>query len=260
MGKPLISNLIVYSVLVLTVSAAAAEEGNDCGYSAAVNSATDLKYKIVAIFSTLIVGVFGICLPIFGVDVDGIIYALVKHFGAYVMGLPSVIYILPDARASLTSSCIGDFPMTAVVIARAAAFLTMIESKSFASALMNRSHDRASPHLSTIKPLVPAITFHHLFEGIGRGGYISKAKFELKKTLIMVIVFSLSAPVGIGIGIGVAEIYYKNGPTTLIVSGFCNAAAVGMLLFRTGVANFDFKPHSTSHMLQALGYVLLVLM
>lgn len=157
MGKPLISNLIVYSVLVLTVSVAAAEEGNDYGCSAAVNSATDLKYKIVAIFSTLIVGVFGVCLPIFGVDVDGIIYALVKHVGAYVMGLPSVIYILPDARASLTSSCIGDFPMTAVVVARAAAFLTMIESKSFASALMNRSHDRIQDHNKIGQKLVTQV-------------------------------------------------------------------------------------------------------
>ena len=138
MGKPL---TVVYLValLVLTVSAAA-EEGNDSGCSAAVNSATDLKYKIVAIFSTLIFGVFGVCLPIFGLDGDGFFYACVRQFGAYVMLLASVIYILPDATASLTSSCVGDFPMTGVVVARAAAILTMIESKSFASAFMNISH------------------------------------------------------------------------------------------------------------------------
>lgn len=87
-----------------------------------------------------------------------------------------------------------------------------------------------------------------------------QAKFDLKRTLTLVIVFSLTAPVGIGIGIGFAEIYYKNGPTMLIVSGFLNAAAAGILLFRTEVACFNYKPHSTSHMLQALGCVLLVLM
>ncbi|CAG7897836.1 unnamed protein product [Brassica rapa] len=310
MGKPL---TVVYLValLVLTVSAAA-EEGNDSGCSAAVNSATELKYKIVAIFSTLIFGVFGVCLPIFGLDLDVFFYACVRQFGAYVMGLASAIYILPDATASLTSSCIGDFPMTGVVVARAAAILTMIESKSFASAFMNRSHSEnhngddnhvdnsasqghsvsrqdhnkirqklvtqvvelgfvvhsviigialgASPNLSTIKPLIPAITFHQLFQGISLGGCISKAKFELKKTLTMVIVFSLTAPVGIGIGIGIAEIYYKNGPTTMIVSGFLHAAAAGMLLFMAGVTGYNLKPHSTLHMLKALGFVLLVLM
>ncbi|RID50169.1 hypothetical protein BRARA_H00914 [Brassica rapa] len=140
MGKPL---TVVYLValLVLTVSAAA-EEGNDsgCSAAAAVNSEKDLKYKIVAIFSTLIFGVFGVCLPIFGLDGDGFFYACVRQFGAHVMGLASVVYILPEATASLTSSCIGAFPMTGVVVARAAAIVTMIESKSFASAFMNISH------------------------------------------------------------------------------------------------------------------------
>ena len=140
MGKSLIVVYLV-ALLVLTVSAAA-EEGNDsgCSAAAAVNSAKDLKYKIVAIFSTLILGVFGVCLPIFGLDGDGFFYACVRQFGAYVMGLASVVYILPDATASLTSSCIGAFPMTGVVVARAAAIVTMIESKSFASAFMNISH------------------------------------------------------------------------------------------------------------------------
>lgn len=87
-----------------------------------------------------------------------------------------------------------------------------------------------------------------------------QVKFDLKKTLIMVIVFSLTTPVGIGIGIGVAEIYYKNGPTTLIVSGSLNAAAAGILLFMAGVTGYNLKPHSTLHMLKACGFVLLVLM
>ncbi|CAN6976946.1 unnamed protein product, partial [Brassica rapa subsp. trilocularis] len=278
MCKPL--TVVFYLVALLFIVSGAAEEGNDCGCSAAaVNSATDLKYKIVAIFSTFIVGVFGVCLPIFGLDLDGIFYASVRRFGAYVMGFSTVIYILPDAIDSLTSSCIGDFPMTGVVVAMAAAILTMIESISFASAFMNRAQDGddhkighklvtqflelgnvvhsliigialgASPNLSTIKFLIPAITFHQLLQGLRRGGCISKAKFELKKTLIMVILFSLTTPVGIGIGIGVAEIYYKSGPITLIVSGCLNAAAAGILLFVTaGNIGSNLKPHSTCHM------------
>ncbi|CAA7035029.1 unnamed protein product [Microthlaspi erraticum] len=92
----------------------------------------------------------------------------------------------------------------------------------------------ASQNVSIIKPLAAAITFHQLLLGIGRGGCISQAKFGLKKRLVMALVFCLTTPVGIGIGIGFSEIYYENGPTMLMVSGFLKAAAAGILLF-TGV-------------------------
>ncbi|XP_056844347.1 probable zinc transporter 12 [Raphanus sativus] len=88
-----------------------------------------------------------------------------------------------------------------------------------------------SPSVSTIKPLLAAITFHQLFEGFGLGGCISEAKFEIKKIWIMVLLFSLTAPAGIGIGIGVAEIYNENSPMALKVSGFLNAAAAGILIY-----------------------------
>lgn len=155
MDKPLISALIV--VLPLLVSAAAAEE-NDCfGFATAFNSATALEYKIIAIFATLIVGVFGVCFAIFGFHVDGLFFFLVKPFGSGVISVACALYILPDARKSLTSSCIGDFPMSTAVVAMSAAILTMIESKSF----MNRrnqngdrthgsvSHNKIRPNLLT---------------------------------------------------------------------------------------------------------------
>ncbi|KAF2564531.1 hypothetical protein F2Q70_00018869 [Brassica cretica] len=88
-----------------------------------------------------------------------------------------------------------------------------------------------SPSVSTIKPLLVAITFHQLFEGFGLGGCISEAKFGVKKIWIMVLFFALTAPVGIGIGIGVAEIYNENSPMALKVSGFLNASAAGILIY-----------------------------
>ncbi|ESQ31713.1 hypothetical protein EUTSA_v10005485mg [Eutrema salsugineum] len=88
-----------------------------------------------------------------------------------------------------------------------------------------------SPSVSTIKPLLAAITFHQLFEGFGLGGCISEAKFRVKKIWVMVLFFALTAPVGIGIGIGVAETYNDNSPIALKVSGFLNAAAAGILIY-----------------------------
>ncbi|EOA15094.1 hypothetical protein CARUB_v10028462mg [Capsella rubella] len=88
-----------------------------------------------------------------------------------------------------------------------------------------------SPSVSTIKPLIAAITFHQLFEGFGLGGCISEAKFKVKKIWVMLVFFALTAPVGIGIGIGVAETYNENSPMALKVSGFLNAAAAGILIY-----------------------------
>ncbi|CAA7035028.1 unnamed protein product [Microthlaspi erraticum] len=134
MGKTLISALVVYLVVVpLLVSAAAAaaeEEFYYFGFApifAASNSATALEHKMKAILATFIVGVFGVCLAIFGMD--EFFFPLLSHFGSVAMCAISILYIIPDATRSLESSRIGDFRMTRLV-AMAAAILTMIETKS----------------------------------------------------------------------------------------------------------------------------------
>ncbi|CAH2043898.1 unnamed protein product [Thlaspi arvense] len=307
--KTLISTFVLFLAIVpLLVSAA--EEENQCGGSngggSAAEKATALKYKIGAVFSILVAGVFGVCSPIFGLKSESNFFMFVKAFAAGVILATGFVHILPDATESLTSPCIGeeppwgDFPMTELV-AMAAAILTMM-IESFASGYMNRSrsgkasktlpvstggdkdehshigsaHTHASqghshgsllvplddhitlrkkivtqvlelgivvhsviigislgvsPSVSTIKPLLAAITFHQLFEGFGLGGCISEANFRVKKIWVMVLFFALTAPVGIGIGTGVAEIYNENSPMTLKVSGFLNAAAAGILIY-----------------------------
>ncbi|PHU03438.1 Zinc transporter 5 [Capsicum chinense] len=89
----------------------------------------------------------------------------------------------------------------------------------------------ASESPKTIKPLVAALTFHQLFEGMGLGGCISEARFKVKKTAIMAIFFSLTAPVGIAIGFGVSTVYSETSPTALIVEGIFNSAAAGILIY-----------------------------
>ncbi|KAG2326901.1 hypothetical protein Bca52824_009629 [Brassica carinata] len=268
------------------------------GRASAAEKATVLKYKIGAFFSILVAGVFGVCLPIFGLKSESNFFMFVKAFAAGVILATGFVHILPDATESLTSPCLGepwgDFPMTGLV-AMAGAILTML-IESFSSGCLNRSrlkkeaktlpvstdhgdkelgsaHIHASqghshgsflvpqddlrkrivtqilelgivvhsviigislgvsPSISTIKPLLAAITFHQLFEGFGLGGCISEAKFGVKKLWIMVLFFALTAPAGIAIGIGVAEIYNENSPMALKVSGFLNAAAAGILIY-----------------------------
>ncbi|CAL9244562.1 unnamed protein product [Arabidopsis halleri] len=306
--KTLISAFLLYLV-ILPILVSAAEEENECGGSSggsAAEKASALKYKIIAFFSILFAGIFGVCLPIFGLKSESNFFMFVKAFAAGVILATGFVHILPDATESLTSPCLGeelpwgDFPMTGLV-AMAASILTML-IESFASGYLNRSrlakegktlpvstggdkeehahtgsaHTHASqghshgsllvpqddhidmrkkivtqilelgivvhsviigislgvsPSVSTIKPLIAAITFHQLFEGFGLGGCISEAKFKVKKIWVMLMFFALTAPLGIGIGIGVAEIYNENSPMALKVSGFLNAAASGILIY-----------------------------
>ncbi|KAF8703770.1 hypothetical protein HU200_031861 [Digitaria exilis] len=89
----------------------------------------------------------------------------------------------------------------------------------------------ASDFPSTIRPLVPALTFHQFFEGIGLGGCIVQAKFRLKSVVAMALFFSLTTPVGVAIGIAISSVYDETSPTALIVQGLLEAAAAGILIY-----------------------------
>ncbi|KAM0888207.1 hypothetical protein ACQ4PT_028538 [Festuca glaucescens] len=84
---------------------------------------------------------------------------------------------------------------------------------------------------STVRPLVPALTFHQLFEGIGLGGCIVQAKLRLKSVVAMALIFSLTTPVGIGVGIAISSVYEETSPTALVVQGLLEAAAAGILIY-----------------------------
>lgn len=144
--KTLISAFVLFLV-ILPLLVSSAEEENECGGpdggGSAAEKATTLKYKIGAFFSILFAGVFGVCLPIFGLKSESNFFMLVKAFAAGVILATGFVHILPDATESLTSPCIGeeppwgDFPMTGLV-AMAASILTML-IESFASGYLNRS-------------------------------------------------------------------------------------------------------------------------
>lgn len=89
----------------------------------------------------------------------------------------------------------------------------------------------ASESPKAIKPLVAALTFHQLFEGMGLGGCIFQAKFRARAVTIMAIFFTLTTPIGIAIGFGVSSIYKENSPAALIVEGAFNSASAGILIY-----------------------------
>ncbi|KAK7309932.1 hypothetical protein RJT34_07074 [Clitoria ternatea] len=87
----------------------------------------------------------------------------------------------------------------------------------------------ASENPCTIRPLVAALCFHQLFEGMGLGGCILQAEYGCKMKSIMIFFFSATTPFGIGLGIGLSNVYSDTSPTSLIVEGILNAVSAGLL-------------------------------
>ncbi|TVU42364.1 hypothetical protein EJB05_08766, partial [Eragrostis curvula] len=89
----------------------------------------------------------------------------------------------------------------------------------------------ASQDVSNIKPLMIAICFHQLFEGIGLGGCITQANFKLRSIVTMVIFFCLTTPFGVLVGFGISSRYNENSPAALIVEGLLNSVGAGILIY-----------------------------
>ncbi|XP_057538411.1 fe(2+) transport protein 1-like [Amaranthus tricolor] len=83
----------------------------------------------------------------------------------------------------------------------------------------------------TIRPLVAAMCFHQLFEGMGLGGCILQAEYGMKMKAIMVAFFSATTPFGIALGLAMLNVYNENSPTALIVVGVLNATSSGLLIY-----------------------------
>ncbi|KAL4307126.1 fe(2+) transport protein 1-like [Arachis ipaensis] len=87
----------------------------------------------------------------------------------------------------------------------------------------------ASDNPCTIRPLIAALCFHQLFEGMGLGGCILQAEYGMKIKCIMVFFFSVTTPFGIALGIALSKVYTDTSPTSLIVEGVLNAVSAGLL-------------------------------
>jgi solute carrier family 39 (zinc transporter), member 1/2/3 len=83
----------------------------------------------------------------------------------------------------------------------------------------------ASQNVCTIRPLVTAMCFHQLFEGMGLGGCILQAEYNARMKVGLMTSF------GIALGLALTKVYRENSPTVLIVVGLLNAASAGLLVF-----------------------------
>ncbi|VVB12399.1 unnamed protein product [Arabis nemorensis] len=83
----------------------------------------------------------------------------------------------------------------------------------------------------TIKGLIVALCFHHLFEGMGLGGCIFQTDFKNVKKFLMTFFFTVTTPSAIFLGIALSSIYRDNSPTALITVGLLNACSAGMLIY-----------------------------
>ncbi|XP_075674599.1 zinc transporter 5-like [Castanea sativa] len=196
------------------------------------------------------------------------IYFLIKAFAAGIILATGFVHVLPDAYQSLNSPCLsenpwGKFPFMGFVAMVSAigtllmeAFaahvhgsISVLEESNSSDLVRHRIISQvlelgivvhsviigislgASESTKTIKPLVAALSFHQLFEGMGLGGCISQAKFNHRTVAIMVLFFSLTTPTGIAVGIGISKMYNVNSPTALIVQGLLLSASAGILIY-----------------------------
>ncbi|KAL6333002.1 hypothetical protein AAG906_020021 [Vitis piasezkii] len=88
----------------------------------------------------------------------------------------------------------------------------------------------ASNNTFIINPLVAALCFHQMFEGMGLGGCTFQAEYKFLKKVLMVFFFSVTTPFGIALGIALSKTYKDNSPTSLITVGLLNASSAGLLI------------------------------
>ncbi|KAL8215189.1 hypothetical protein R6Q57_004638 [Mikania cordata] len=90
-----------------------------------------------------------------------------------------------------------------------------------------------SQNRCTIKPLVAALAFHQIFEGMGLGGCIAQAGFKFGTTAYMCIMFSVTTPMGIALGMILFSMtgYDDTNPNALIMEGLLGSLSSGILIY-----------------------------
>ncbi|KAI0519862.1 hypothetical protein KFK09_007323 [Dendrobium nobile] len=123
-----------------------------------------------------------------------------------------------------------------------------------------------SQNQCTIRPLVAALAFHQIFEGMGLGGCIAQAGFGVATVGYMCLMFSVTTPIGILLGMLVFHMtgYDDSSPNALILEGLLGSLSSGILVYMAlvdliAVDFFHNKAMSSSPRLKKLSYITLVL-
>ncbi|EEE62455.1 hypothetical protein OsJ_17248 [Oryza sativa Japonica Group] len=123
-----------------------------------------------------------------------------------------------------------------------------------------------SQDVCAIRPLVVALSFHQVFEGMGLGGCIAQAGFGIATVGYMCVMFSVTTPLGILLGMAIFHMtgYDDSSPNALIIEGLLGSLSSGILVYMALVdlISLDFfhnKMMSSSNKLKKVSYVALVL-
>ncbi|XP_059317842.1 zinc transporter 6, chloroplastic [Lycium ferocissimum] len=123
-----------------------------------------------------------------------------------------------------------------------------------------------SQNQCTIRPLVAALSFHQIFEGMGLGGCIAQAGFSFGTTAYMSFMFSVTTPMGILLGMIIFSMtgYDDSSPNALILEGLLGSLSSGILIYMALVdlIALDFfhnKLMSGQPFLKKVSFVALVL-
>ncbi|KAH8554054.1 Zinc/iron permease [Umbelopsis sp. PMI_123] len=80
--------------------------------------------------------------------------------------------------------------------------------------------------------LLAAIVFHQLFEGMALGTRIAATSYsKLTKFIGMGLFYPITTPFGIALGIGIRYTYNANSQTAILIQGFLDSAAGGILMY-----------------------------
>ncbi|XP_062086207.1 zinc transporter 6, chloroplastic [Humulus lupulus] len=90
-----------------------------------------------------------------------------------------------------------------------------------------------SQNQCTIRPLVAALAFHQIFEGMGLGGCIAQARFSFATTAYMCFMFAVTTPMGIVLGMILfsATGYDDSSTNALIMEGLLGSFSSGILIY-----------------------------
>ncbi|XP_058075758.1 zinc transporter 6, chloroplastic [Magnolia sinica] len=123
-----------------------------------------------------------------------------------------------------------------------------------------------SQNKCTIRPLVAALAFHQIFEGMGLGGCIAQAGFSFAGTMYMCLMFSVTTPMGIILGMMVFQLtgYDDSSPNALIMEGLLGSFSSGILIYMAlvdliAVDFFHNKLMGSNQWMKKGSYVALVL-
>ncbi|KAJ6964848.1 zinc transporter 6 [Populus alba x Populus x berolinensis] len=90
-----------------------------------------------------------------------------------------------------------------------------------------------SQNKCTIRPLVTALAFHQIFEGMGLGGCIAQAGFSFGTVAYMCFMFAVTTPMGIVLGMIIFSMtgYDDSNPNALIMEGLLGSLSSGILVY-----------------------------